>query len=52
MSAKEFNMASEEKIVYKRINICFPEKLLAKLDDTLKENLHMSRSFFSNTHQG
>ena len=46
MAADEFSMTSEEKILYKRINISFPENLLAKLDKALKNNLHMSRSAF------
>ena len=45
-SAKEFGMEVPEKIKYKRINITFPEKLLERLDDVLKSELHMSRSAF------
>jgi len=46
LSAKEFCMEVPEKIKYKRINITFPEKLLEKFDDVLKNELHMSRSAF------
>lgn len=46
LSAKEFGMEVPEKIKYKRINITFPEKLLEKLDNVLKNELHMSRSAF------
>jgi len=46
LSAKEFGMEVPEKIKYKRINITFPEKLLEKLDDALKNELDMSRSAF------
>ena len=46
MAAKEFGVKNEEKIKYKRINISFPENLLAKLDTALKETYHISRSAF------
>jgi len=46
LSAQEFGMKTPEKIKYKRINITFPEKLLAQLDRVLKNDLHMSRSAF------
>ena len=46
LSAQEFGMETPEKIKYKRINITFPEKLLAQLDKLLKNDLHMSRSAF------
>ncbi len=46
LSAQEFGMETPEKIKYKRINITFPEKLLAQLDRVLKNDLHMSRSAF------
>jgi len=46
LSAKEFKMEVPEKLKYKRINITIPEKLLEKLDDILKNELHMSRSSF------
>jgi len=46
MSADEFGMEIPEKIKYKRINITFPEKLLARLDEVLKNELHISRSAF------
>jgi hypothetical protein len=46
LSAKEFGMEVPEKIKYKRINITFPEKLLSRLDEVLKNELHMSRSAF------
>jgi len=45
-AAHEFGMDVPEKIKYKRINITFPEKLLARLDAKLKHELHMSRSAF------
>jgi predicted RNase H-like HicB family nuclease len=46
LSAKEFGIEVPEKIKYKRINITFPEKLLERLDDILKNELHMSRVLF------
>jgi predicted RNase H-like HicB family nuclease len=46
LSAKEFGIEVPEKIKYKRINITFPAKLLERLDDILKNELHMSRSAF------
>jgi len=46
LSAKEFGMEIPEKIKYKRINITFSEMLLDRLDEVLKNELHMSRSAF------
>jgi len=46
LSAKEFGIKSPQKIKYKRINITFPQKLLEKLDEVLKNELQMSRSAF------
>lgn len=46
LAANELGMEVPEKIKYKRINITFPEKLLEKLDEVLKSELHMSRSAF------
>jgi predicted RNase H-like HicB family nuclease len=46
LAANELGMEIPEKVKYKRINITFPEKLLEKLDEVLKNELHMSRSAF------
>ncbi len=43
LASVEFAM--NEKVVYKRVNITFPEKLLNNLDVML-HNLHISRSAF------